>query len=165
MQSFSAPIFKLGINPCVDVPEAVLKSLRQQSGKATGHIPVRGALNGKEFIQTVVKYKGEWRLYINGQMLKASGLEVGDEAKVNIEFDPISRKPLVNPSLAAAFQTNKAARDAFALLSPSRQHEVSRYLGSLQKEDSVNRNVERVLKHLTGEQTDALHALMRTKRD
>ncbi|MEI9935362.1 MAG: hypothetical protein WDM71_11065 [Ferruginibacter sp.] len=43
-----------------------------QAGKDKGHIPVKGKLDGHAFIQTLVKYSGKWRLYLNGPMRKAS---------------------------------------------------------------------------------------------
>src|SRR5215204_6244451 len=102
MPRFSKPIYKIGINPVVDPPEAILNTIFAQAGRSKGPIAVRGKLNGAEFIQTLVKFRGAWRLYINGPMLKESGLEVGDIAKVEIEFDPRPRKVSMPAALAAA---------------------------------------------------------------
>ena len=70
MNTFSAKIFKIGINPCVVVPASVLKILFKAAGKAHGPLPVKGKLNGTSFLQTVVKYKDAWLLYINGKMFR-----------------------------------------------------------------------------------------------
>ena len=67
MKSFTAKIFKVGVNPCVVVPDEVLKYLFREAGKDKGPIPVQGKLNGASFIQTVVKFRGDWRLYVNGR--------------------------------------------------------------------------------------------------
>src|SRR5262245_49632809 len=91
MKSFSATIHKIGINPYVYVPEAVLGALFRQAGKSKGPIPVRGRINRKKFIQTLVKYQGVWRLYINGEMRQAASVDVGDQADIRIEFDPVPR--------------------------------------------------------------------------
>lgn len=48
MKTFSAKIYKTGINPCVDVPKLVSKALGEK-----GYIPVKGK---------------SYRFYINGQM-------------------------------------------------------------------------------------------------
>jgi len=53
MKSFSAKLFKIGINPYVLLPEFVLQLLFKQAGKDKGAIPVRGTLNGKVFTQTL----------------------------------------------------------------------------------------------------------------
>ena len=129
--SFSAKIGKLSINPVVDPSEKVLNAIFKQAGRSTGPIAVCGTINGAEFIQTLVKYRGAWRLYINGEMLKASGIRVGDEAKIKIEFDPRPRDIPIPGSFTTALQRNAEAKKAFDALSPSRQKEILRYLGFL----------------------------------
>ncbi len=91
MKQFSARIEKIGINPFVFLPQAVLNHLFKQAGKSKGTIPVRGKMDVHPFIQTLVKYSGAWRLYLNISMRKAAGKDVGDKIKVDIEFDPVER--------------------------------------------------------------------------
>lgn len=148
MPRFSATIYKLGINPVVDPPERVLKSLFKQAGRTKGAIPVLGKVNGAEFRQTLVKYAGEWRLYINGPMLKASGTNVGDDVKVEIEFDPSPPKVGMPDALVDAFARDPLAREAFDRLTPSRQKEILRYIGSLKTREAVEKNVGRVVRQL-----------------
>lgn len=162
MAEFTSQIYKLGINPVVDPPNEVLSELFEHAGRSRGAIPVRGRLNGAEFIQTLVKYQGSWRLYINGGMLKDSRLKVGDLAEIQIEFDPKPRDVAMPKKFGEALRKNKRAKDAFDALSPSRQKEILRYLGSLKTAESIDRNIERVMRHLRGESVD--HVLMRQKR-
>ena len=150
MKSFSAKIFKIGINPYVLLPGTVLSSIFKQAGKDKGAIPVRGTLNGHAFMQTLVKYSGKWRLYLNTPMRKAAGIDVGDTANVKIEYDPAPRVVPMHPKLKQALQQNKKARDAFKKLAPSRQKEILRYIVSLKSEASVTTNVERVIQNLLG---------------
>lgn len=150
MKSFSAEIFIIGVNPYVLLPDAVLRSIFKQAGKDKGAIPVRGTLNGHAFIQTLVKYSGKWRLYLNTPMRKAAGIDVGDAANVKIEYDPEPRIVPMHPKLQHAFEQNKKAKDAFEKLTPSRQKEILRYIGFLKNEGSVTVNVERVIKNLLG---------------
>lgn len=150
MQRFSAEIYKIGINPVVDPPDDVLNAIFEQAAKDKGPIPIRGVLNGAPFIQTLVRYAGAWRLYINGPMLKDSGLAVGDIARVEIEFDARPREVPMPPKLQAAFRNSVAARKAFEILPPSRQKEILRYIGSLKSADSIERNVARVISQLSG---------------
>ena len=74
MESFTAKIYKIGVNPYMLLPLKVLKTLFVEAGKDKGPIPVRGTLNGKKFTQTLVKYSGKWRLYLNTPMRKAAGM-------------------------------------------------------------------------------------------
>lgn len=100
--TFSATLFKLGVNPCVDIPEDILKELLKQTGREKGPIPVKGRLNGREFTQTAVRFQGAWRLYLNMYMRQATVIEVGDQATVEIAFDPEPRVEPMEHSFAQA---------------------------------------------------------------
>jgi len=163
MKSFSAKISKIGINPHVGVLETVLGSLFTQAGKIKGPIPVRGTLNGKKFRQTLVKYQGAWRLYINGGMRQAAGVDVGDEAHVLLEFDPAPRIEQMHPKLVHALARNKAAKTAFENLVPSRRKEILRYLNTMKTESSLERNVEKIIQYLLGEKPDGLRHIVSRK--
>ena len=89
-----------------------------------------------------------------GPMLKESGLSVGDIAKVEIELDTRTREVPMPPRLKAEFRKNAAARKAFESLPASRQKEILRYIGSLKAEDSIERNVARVISQLAGSDDD-----------
>ena len=151
---FRSKIYVIGINPVVDPPERVLRAIFAEAGKDKGPIPVRGTINGAEFSQTLVKYAGAWRLYINGIMLKDSGTALGERIKVEIEFDPRPRDVPMNVELAAALKANKTAKRAFESLAPSRQKEILRYIGSLKSIDTIAKNVDRVISRLSGSDED-----------
>ena len=163
-KSFSAKISKIGMNPYVGIPEEVLNSIFEQAGKARGPIPVRGTVNRKPFTQTLVKYRGAWRLYINGIMRESAGIDVGDQAHIQLEFDPTPRMEPIHPKLVYALGKNKSAKAAFERLNPSRRKEILRYLNSMKTKESLKRNIDKVLRHLTGEKTEGLrHITGRSK--
>ena len=164
MKSFSAKIAKIGINPYVSVPQDVLDSIFEQAGKARGPIPVRGTVNGNPFIQTLVRYQGAWRLYINGMMREAAGIDVGDQADIQLEFDPTPRVEPIHPKLASALAKNRTAQTAFEQLIPSRQKEILRYLSSMKTEESLERNIEKILRHLMGETPEGLRHITRRSK-
>jgi hypothetical protein len=151
-RSFSAKIFKIGVNPYVLLPSDILNRIFQQSGKNKSPIPVLGTINGNKFIQTLVKFKGKWRLYLNTPMRKAAGIDVGDIANVRIEFDPEPRILPMHPKLLYALSKNKKVKETFERLAPYRQKEIIRYLGFLKNEDSVKRNIEKIIRHLSGKE-------------
>ena len=68
--TFSTTIEIIGINPFVYVPKEILKHIFEKAAKSKGPIPVKGAVNSIPYTQTLMKFKGEWRLYINTKMLK-----------------------------------------------------------------------------------------------
>jgi hypothetical protein len=152
MLSFSAKIQIIGVNPYVLLPKKVLEGIFKQAGKNKGAIQVKGTLNKKPFLQNLVKYSGKWRLYLNGPMRIAAGIDVGDTAHVKIEFDPKPRIIPVHPKLEAALKKNKKAKEVFDQLSPSRQKEIVRYISFLKSEGSVDKNIKRAIHFLSGKE-------------
>jgi len=67
---FSAEIYIIGVNPFVFIPDAVLESVFRDANKNKGKIPVKIKIEGHQFIQTLIKYSGHWRLYLNTPMRK-----------------------------------------------------------------------------------------------
>ena len=159
--TFSKKVRIIGINPYISVPKSVLNALYKQAGKDKGPIPVRGTLQGKRFTQTVIKYQGAWRLYLNTLMRKEARIDVGDIANVELEFDPSLRIVAMHPKFVYALSKNKKAKKAFEKLAPSHRKEIMRYLNYLKNEDSLLRNIEKVIHNLLGKRPAGLNALMR----
>lgn len=152
MPSFSAKIQIIGVNPYVLLPKKVLEDIFEKAGKNKGAIQVKGTLNKKPFIQNLVKYCGKWRLYLNGPMREAAGIDVGDMAKVELEFDPKPRIIAMHPKLKAALLKNKEAKAVFEKLAPSRQKEIVRYISFLKSEEAIDKNIKRAISFLTGKE-------------
>lgn len=150
MYSFSSKIQIIGNNPYVSIPSAVLKKIFKDAGKDRGPIQVRGLLNGHKFFQTLVKYSGKWRLYLNTPMRGDAGIDVGDTANIKIEFDPVERVFPMHPKFKSALIKNKIAKAVFEKLSPSRQKEINRYFSYLKTEESLVRNIEKAIQSLAG---------------
>ncbi|MFA6403027.1 MAG: YdeI/OmpD-associated family protein [Salinivirgaceae bacterium] len=150
MHEFKATIDIIGINPFVYVPEQILKEIFAQAGKDKGHIPICVVINNTKHKQTLVKYSGHWRLYINTTMLKNSPKRVGEILDIAIEFDPEDRTIEPHPEFLQALRQNLEAKQVFEGLSASRQKEIIRYISSLKSADSVTNNVQKAIGFLTG---------------
>ena len=149
METFSTKIKIVGINPYALPASPVLEYLFQKAGKGKGAIPVQLKIGGKDFIQNLVKYSGKWRLYLNGPMRKAAGKDVGDIIDIQIDYDSKPRTTPIHSKLKKAFKENSTAKKAFEKLSPSRQKEIMRYINFLKSEESIDKNVQRAIAHLT----------------
>jgi hypothetical protein len=150
LHTFKAGIELIGINPFVSVPDEILKGIFLQSGKEKGPIPVCGSVNRKPYKQTLVKYKGDWRFYINTTMLKDSPQRIGEVIEVTIRHDPEDRTIPPHPAFTKALKANKEAKKAFDSLPPSRQKEIVRYISALKTPESVLKNIQRAISHLMG---------------
>ncbi|WP_106917661.1 DUF1905 domain-containing protein [Chryseobacterium aurantiacum] len=149
--SFTATLEIIGINPFVFIPEEVLERIFEESGRNKSPIPVRGTINGKEFQQNLMKYLGEWRLYINLTMLKNSPKRIGETIEVGLEHDDSDRSICIHPQLEDAIKSSVLATSNFEKLIPSRRHELIRYINNLKTEASIQRNIEKIIRHLHGE--------------
>ncbi|MDR1355723.1 MAG: YdeI/OmpD-associated family protein [Propionibacteriaceae bacterium] len=97
-----------------------------------------------------MKYKGAWRLYINTIMLKDSPKRIGETIDLTVAFDQSDRTIQPHPKFVKAFESDSSAKAVFDKLSPSRRHEIVRYISALKTEESVDRNVKKAIAFLLG---------------
>lgn len=155
MPSFKARLDIIGINPFVFVPQDILLKLFRDAGRDKGHIPVCGLVNGKEYVQTLLRYQGEWRLYINTTMLPNSPKRIGELIEVSIAYDARDRTLQPHPDLIRALAENKEAEAAFQRLPPSGQKEIIRYIANLKTEESRAKNIKLAIGFLLGKNSFA----------
>ena len=152
MHQFKATLEIIVGNPYVLIPSTILDEIFQAANQNKRPIPVRGTINGKPYQQTLVKYSGAWRLYINLKMLKNSPKRIGEVIEVTIEIDPSDRTITPPTKWTKALADNQEAKQVFDGLSPSRQKEIVRYIANLKTEKSVDRNVIRAINFLLGKE-------------
>lgn len=141
---FTAKIEKVGINPCVPVPLRITKKMTI----AKGYIPVKGTINGYSFTQTLVPVAGaEYRLYVNGPMLKGGNAKNGDTANFTIEQNSQPEEPEMLPALKKALSQHRLT-STFNQLTAYRRKEILRYLNNLKTTESQERNINKVLAQL-----------------
>lgn len=148
---FTATLEIIGINPFVFVPEEILEQIFEDSERNKSPIPVKGTVNGKEFKQNLMKYVGEWRLYVNLLMLKNSPKRIGETIEITLEYDDSDRSIAIHPQLEQAIRDSNLATANFEKLIPSRRHELIRYINNLKTEAGIQRNIEKIIRHLHGE--------------
>ncbi|MFQ5680029.1 MAG: YdeI/OmpD-associated family protein, partial [Gemmatimonadota bacterium] len=138
---FAATIYKLGINPCVDVPRAVSDAFGRR-----GYVPVVGTLNGHPIRPTLVpKGGGRHRLYVNGQMRRVAGVGVGDEVRFELCFDSESREIPVPDDLRAALRKVEGAEAGWERLTPSHRKELLVAILDAKKPETRARRIQRAI--------------------
>lgn len=131
--SFKAELQIVGINPYVFLPEDILLAVFIQAGRNKSPIPVSGTVNGKPYRQTLVRYQGARRLYINLLMLDKSPKRIGEIIEVGIAYDPIARAFTAHPALTKALERHVQAKDVFDGLTPSLKNEIIKYINNLKQ--------------------------------
>ena len=151
---FTTVIKIRGVNPYVDVAKHQAARLRTEWRKP---MPVLIKINGHPEkawrINMMPAGNGDFFLYLHGDVRKASGTKVGDEARIEIDFDKNYKNgPLhaVPEWFAVALGQNPVATKNWDKLPPSRQKEVLRYFAGLKSTEARKKNVERVMNALSG---------------
>ncbi|MFN8309832.1 MAG: DUF1905 domain-containing protein [Chitinophagales bacterium] len=150
MHTFQTKLQLIGVNPFVFVPEKILDEIFKAAGKNRGPVKVKGEVNRKPYKQTLVRFKGEWRLYINMKMLKDSPKRIGETVLVTIGFDSEDRSIPPHPKWLKALSENQEAHLIYKSLRPSLQHEIIRYIASLKTEAAIEKNCLRAIRFLLG---------------
>jgi hypothetical protein len=144
--TFSARIYKLGINPCVDVPARASRFFGRR-----GYVPVAGTVGGHSFRGTLVPVgDGRHRLFLNTDIRVRAAVGPGDRVQLVLQLDTRSRDLPVPPALASALKTNHAAAAAWLALTPSKRKEILSYLNWLKSAEAMERNVQNVVERLAG---------------
>lgn len=152
MHQYSAQIEIIGVNPFVFVPEDILQRIFEQAGKNKGTIPIKGTINESPYRQTLVRYDGAWRLYINTTMLKNSPKRIGETVDITLELDTDSREITPPESFIKALGENDEAQTVFDGLPASRKLEIVRYLARLKNPETLEKNIHRAVNFLLGKE-------------
>lgn len=134
------------------MPKNILLQIFEQAGKSKGQIPIKGTINHTPYKQTLVKFNGEWRLYINTNMLKNSPKRIGERIDISINYDSESREIETPTNFLIALNENKQAKNVFEQLSASRKLEIVRYLTKLKSEETIGKNIQRAINFLLGKE-------------
>ncbi len=144
--TFKAKIYKVGINPCVKVPHRITKTMEPTKG----YIPIKGKIENHSYKQTLVPVKGEpYRLFVNGPMLKGANVKLGETVHFSIEQNFSSQKrefPMMKAFKSELDKENLLV--AFKALTPSRQKDILKYLNYLKTEETLKRNIKKVITQL-----------------
>ncbi len=148
---FRATIEKARSNPYVDVPAAVGRAFGRFA--VAGRIRVEGTLEGTAIRGMLVPLAGGGhRLYVNGGMRAAAGVEEGDRVTFVLRA---RRHDDVRPSresrdLARALAAARGVRAKFDALSPAHRHELLRYIDDARTSENRRRRIERTIDQLAG---------------
>jgi hypothetical protein len=106
---FCAPLYKIGIIRCVDVPRSVSGQWKDQT-----HVPVHGWIEGIPMRGTLVpRGRGAFRLHVHSRIWKKLAVDAGAAIEVALRFDAESREPIIPEDLAAALADAPPALHVF----------------------------------------------------
>jgi hypothetical protein len=148
--AFRAVIDKDGVNPFVEVPDGLVRRLRPFADR--GRIRVAGSIDGHPMHATLVPTRsGEHRLYVNGGMRAAAGVDVGD--RVTFRLRPLRPDEVDVPEDLAQALSRARLRARFDALAVSHRRELLRSIEDARSARNRALRIGRTLAHLRGEAT------------
>lgn len=137
--SFTARVYKVGINPCVDAPSETGEVFQRR-----GFIPIAGLVNGEAYRATLVpRGGGLHRLYLNGEIRKATRTDVESMIRVQLKLDKASRAIRTPSDVASVLRARPLAMTAFRKATPSRRREILRWIVSAKRPETRQSRIRR----------------------
>jgi Bacteriocin-protection, YdeI or OmpD-Associated/Domain of unknown function (DUF1905) len=115
--------------------------------------PVRVTVNGHTFSGRIGRMGGESLLGFSRAVREAAGVTLGQELELEIVLDATPREVEPPAALAAAFERDRVARDAFDELAHSHRKEFVRWVAEAKRPDTRERRVAKTLQMLHDGQT------------
>jgi hypothetical protein len=116
---------------------------------------VRGTFGGAPFRSNLVSMGGGLLLGVHKATVKAAGVAIGDTVTIVLEPDA---EPLPNdvvpPELAAALETDPAARAAWEQLAPSHRREYVGYIAEAKKPETRARRASSSIERMVEKAKD-----------
>ena len=143
---FKAEIYKTGINYCVDVPVKITSAMTATKG----YIKIKGTVNKFPFNKSLVSVKdGLYRLFVNIPTLKGANTALGKTADFEIEQDlNYVKKRYPVPKMLTEQLKERKLLDNFKNLTESRKTEISKYLNNIKTEETLQKNIGKLLTQL-----------------
>ena len=148
MQVFSATIVKLGINACLNIPEKIVKGLLAEARKKSAPIQVKCVLTGVDFDANVVRYSGDWRLYLNLVTRRAAGCDIGDRVKIHLAYDPSVRMPPMLEPFRQALRDDPDLQRAWRLRPSAKRREILQSLTGKKSDAELARGIAETIELL-----------------
>ncbi len=175
-QQFSDQVRLDGINPYIEVPEAIIWGWGERGSIPVlvrvvmlddilpdGSVPEPDVAAGDALrLRAIARLTEDgWfrtslvprrnsppRLYLDKWMREAAGASTGDQVLIVLQRDTRSREIEVPTALREALEADPDAMAAWDALAPSRRREILTYLAFLTSHAALERNVEKTIQSL-----------------
>ncbi len=138
---FSAEIYRVGMNFCVDVPPALTSQCQTR-----GYARVRGTLNGRALEVTLIpRGEGRHRMFVNGATRRAAGVKEGDVVRLSLSHNPDPGKLPIPADLADAMRRAKLPLRVLNEQPPGRRREILVWLSRAKRVETRTQRIERIV--------------------
>ncbi|MGZ2371461.1 DUF1905 domain-containing protein [Ancylomarina sp. YFZ004] len=143
---FSAKIYLIGINWCVDVPFEITNSLLVERGRSN----IKGKINGFDFAKTLMPVKNSThRLFVNKIMMKGGNTALGELANFEIVQDYNKKlKDYPLPKLVREQLVDNNLLVDFNNLTASRKRNILKYVSFIKTDETLMKNIDKLISQL-----------------
>ncbi len=119
-ERFTATLRKLAMNYCVDVPDEASRALAGDPPER--YVRVQGTANGHPFATRLTpRGGGAYRLFLDGDVRAAAGIDVGDEVTVEVARVDAPPEPPLPDDLREALSALRGGVEVFAALTEAQR--------------------------------------------
>lgn len=144
---FSAAIYQIGENRCVDVPGDIMS---RAGVEVRPHaVPVVITVGGRSVKTNLLpRGGGRYRVFINSKLRRAAAADTGDRIDVEMRLDLADREPDIPPDLEIALKAAGPAWHQFENLTVNQRREMTAYVQAAHLEGTRVRRIARILEVL-----------------
>ncbi len=140
-QRFTATIYKVGMNYCIDTPARVSRAL-----SSAARVPVLGAVDGHEFSTNMMRRAdGGHRVFLNAEVRAAAAAGEGDRVAVELRRDAEPHEPPAPEDLRAALGRVDGGLEALRAMPPGMRRDALRSIESARRPETRARRVEQIV--------------------
>jgi hypothetical protein len=146
---FVAPIQKIWIMRCVEVPPEVSAAIRDAATGDLKHPPVHGFIEGRPFKSTLVPGgEGAYRLHVHSRIWRKLKIDAGAEVEVTLMLDQAPRPAVVPRDLAAALAARPIALATFNALTLPLRRQILWYVESAKHASTREKRVKLLVQRM-----------------
>ena len=150
--SFRAPLERIWIQRCVNVPERISRAL----GGPTERIPVRGWIEDIDIQSTLTpRGGGRHRLVVPSRIWRPLKLDAGDHVTVALFRDEKPAQFPIPLEFAQALAEDYEAKRAFEELTPAMRRQVANFIAAAKRPETREKRIAQLLERL---RTRKLHS-------
>jgi hypothetical protein len=147
--SFVAPLQKIWIMRCVEVPPDVSAAIREAATGDRQHPPVHGFIERRPFKSTLVPGgEGSYRLHVHSRIWRKLKIEAGAEVEVTLMLDAAPRPAVVPGDLAAALARKPVAWATFNALTLPLRRQILWYVASAKHASTREKRVKLLVQRM-----------------
>ena len=135
------------MNYCVDVPAGASEALAGDPPER--YVRVEGAADGQPFrTRLTLRGGGAYRLFLDGAVRAAAGIEVGDEVAIEVTRAETPPEPPLPDDLREALDAIDGGAEAFAALTEAQRTGMLAFVERARTASTRARYVERVVQEM-----------------